>query len=161
MPAKTHIPQPKLNEALKELGSRIYKRRKELKLSSVTTSEAAGLSRMTLNRIEKGESSVTIGAYLKVLAVLGLSLEIIDKNQTANQLPEFPLEPNSKISLSKYPQLKSLAWQLKDTKDLNPNEALDLYERNWRHLDLKKMKPEERDLIQQLLKLKKRKKLLV
>jgi hypothetical protein len=47
---------------LRQLGQEIRERRKQLKLSAVATSEAAFISRMTLNRIEKGEPSVTLGA---------------------------------------------------------------------------------------------------
>jgi transcriptional regulator with XRE-family HTH domain len=36
---------------------------KALKVSATTAAEAAGMSRMTLHRIERGEPSVTMGAY--------------------------------------------------------------------------------------------------
>lgn len=158
MPAKTPLHQPKLKQHLNALGKAIRSRRKELKVSAVATSEAAGISRMTLNRIEKGESSVTIGAYLKVLSVLGLSLKVMDLNQN---MPSNKLSLSDKVTVDDYPQLKNLAWQLKNTTKLSPKEALDIYERNWRHLDLKKMKPEEWALIQELLTLLGRKKPLV
>ena len=50
-----------------------------------------------------------------------------------------------------FPQLKRLAWQLNDTVELNPRDALDLYERNWRYIDLDKMSIEERELILRLM----------
>lgn len=33
------------------------------------------------------------------------------------------------------PQLKRLAWQVHGAETLRPAEALDIYERNWRHVD--------------------------
>lgn len=73
---KLHMPRPapasgpKVKKLLCQLGLQIRSRRKNLKVSAVSTAEAAGISRMTLNRIERGEASVTIGAYLSVLSVL-------------------------------------------------------------------------------------------
>ena len=43
-----------------------------------TTAEAAGLSRVTLHRIERGEPAVTIGAYLNVITALGRHLDITE-----------------------------------------------------------------------------------
>jgi len=40
--------------------------------------ERADISRPTLHSIERGNSNVTIGAYVKVLAVLGLEQDITD-----------------------------------------------------------------------------------
>ena len=60
-----------------------------------------------------------------------------------------------------YQQLKRLAWQLKDTKELTPREALDLYERNWRHVDTAAMDEGERELIEVLLAAFGRERLLV
>ena len=39
------------------------------------------------------------------------------------------------VRLGDYPALKQLAWQLPGVAELTPAQALDLYERNWRHLD--------------------------
>ena len=52
--------------------------------------------------------------------------------------------------LADYPQLKRLAWQLPGAKALTPQEALNLYERNWRHVDVATLTPRERILVQQL-----------
>jgi len=49
------------NEQLIEIGRRIRTERKSLGISAIATSEAAGISRVTLHRIEKGVPSVTIG----------------------------------------------------------------------------------------------------
>jgi len=46
--------------------------------------------------------------------------------------------------------LKLLAWQIHAATKLTPVEALNLYERNWRHIDLQDMEPHERDLVDAL-----------
>lgn len=123
-------------------------RRKQLKVNATTAAEAAGLSRPTLYRIERGESSVTLGAYVAAAAALGLAFRLADPLAdpgpgTAGALP-------LQIMLADYPELKRLAWQLQGVEALTPQEALNLYERNWRHVDTAALSPRERTLVQQL-----------
>ena len=56
-----------LKELLGRLGQRIRTRRKLLKISAVAASEAAGISRMTLNRIESGYSRSGAATLVEVL----------------------------------------------------------------------------------------------
>ena len=107
------------------------------------------MSRVTLHRIERGEPSVTIGAYLNALAVLGLDFEILapaaDEREKADRKGWIP----ARIRLDEYPQLKQLAWQVQiDT--LTPAEALSIYTRNKRHIDERAMDERERDLLKAL-----------
>lgn len=148
MPSKAPPQGTQLNKALRQLGQQIRLRRKTLKVSAVVTSEAAGISRMTLNRIERGEASVTIGAYLNVISILGLKINLASANpdQRASKL-----KPPEEIRIADFPQLKRLAWQLKGSTKISAEEALDLYERNWRHLDQRKLNTRERELINALL----------
>jgi transcriptional regulator with XRE-family HTH domain len=162
MPASAPPSGPKVKELLRRLGQRIREHRKELKVSTVGTAEAAGVSRMTLNRIESGEPSVTMGAYLNVIASLGLELHLSDAQLTGEASFDSPgLNLGSKILISEYPQLKKLAWQIKKTKELSPQEALNIYERNWRHIDVERMSSKERKFIERLLKLFDKERLLV
>lgn len=158
MPAKAPPRGTQLKKVLRQLGQEIRDRRKQLELSAVATSEAAFISRMTLNRIEKGEPSVTLGAYINVLSALGLELDLRDKNRIRDEsLGELP----KRIRVADYPQLKRLAWQLKDSTELSPEEALELYERNWRHVENDNLQKKERQLIDRLLAKLGRSKLLV
>lgn len=157
-------PSPSNNKAqkkaLQELGWRLREYRKKMKISAVATSEAAGISRVTLYRIEQGEPSVAIGAYISVIFALGLKLElngIVERKVKASDLQKIP----KKISIADYKQLKRLAWQIKDSKTLSPEEALNLYERNWRHIDLKNIDEREKKLIYSLLSFFGRERLLV
>jgi transcriptional regulator with XRE-family HTH domain len=152
MPAKLpRIDTATLNK-LTLLGQQIRLHRKELKVTATATAEAAGLSRVTLHRIEKGEPSVSMAAYMSVTKALGLELtispvdELIPKEARASRKGWVPAQ----VFIPDYPQLKQLAWQIHAATRLTPVEALNLYERNWRHLDLQNMEPHERDLVDAL-----------
>ena len=139
---------------LQALGAQIRAQRKALRLSATVTAEAAGVSRVTLHRIEKGEASVTIGAWCNALAALGLSLQAgsatdaraDNGSQRADRVGWIP----ARVALADYPQLRSLAWQVHGTNTLTPTEALGIYERNARHLDLQAMSADEQALLQGL-----------
>ena len=60
------------------LGEQLRAQRKRLGVSATTAAEAAGMSRVTLHRIERGEPSVTMGAWLNAAAALGLELGVVD-----------------------------------------------------------------------------------
>jgi transcriptional regulator with XRE-family HTH domain len=125
-----------------------------MRISAVATAGAAGLSRVTLHRIERGEASVTIGAYFNVAAALGVGIRLTTPvaAHTANSPPDArQIALPQHIRLSDYPQLQSLAWQLPGAQQLTPQEALGLYERNWRHVDAAQMSAQERALVNLLV----------
>ena len=150
MPQKS----PPLNEftaaKLYSLGAQMAERRKALGVSATVAAEAAGMSRVTLHRIEKGEPSVTMGAWSNAIAALGMQLQLQD--QATVQTP--PTERAGwwpvRIALNDYPQLKALAWQVQGTDHLTPVEAFDIYERNARHMDMASMDSQEQALWQAL-----------
>jgi transcriptional regulator with XRE-family HTH domain len=145
-----------LAKALRALGLRLRAQRKHLRVSSTATAEAAGMSRQTLFRIEKGEPSVAIGAWLSAAAAVGLELELRDPTRRAPAL-KLP----ASVRPADYPQLRKLAWQLKSDVELTPQEALDIYERNWRHVDVGSLTARERTLVEKLLAAFGRERLLV
>lgn len=59
-------------QALAKLGEDIVVARKKRRISTVSMAERAFLSRSTYNKIEKGDPTVSMGAYVTVLAILGL-----------------------------------------------------------------------------------------
>lgn len=63
---------PKFQAILDQMGENIKLARKRRKLTAVQVAERAGVARSTLYLIEKGDSSVAMGAYFNVLRVLGL-----------------------------------------------------------------------------------------
>lgn len=161
MPAKSPSIPPRLEKTLRTLGERLRARRKALGINATTTAEAAGMSRVTLHRIERGEPSVAMGAYLAAISSLGLELSLIELKGLRHSGESGAKRPPSKIRLADYPQLKKLGWQLKDSKELSPDEALEIYERNWRHINIKALSPRERRLLESLLEFFGRKRLLV
>ena len=150
MPAKLPRIDTATRNKLTLLGGQIRLRRKELKVTAMATAEAAGLSRVTLHRIEKGVPSVSMAAYLSVIYALGLEFTIFPLDELIPKEGGRKGWIPAKILISDYPQLKQLAWQAHASTELTPVEALNLYERNWRHLDLQNMEPHERDLVDAL-----------
>jgi transcriptional regulator with XRE-family HTH domain len=134
------------------LGQRIRAHRKSLRISATAAAEAAGMSRVTLHRIENGEPSVTMGAYLNAMAALGLDFGITRPLDQATETTDDDRQGwiPARIRLADYPQLKQLAWQVHGTDELTPGEALSIYERNWRHVDVQAMVPRERHLVDAL-----------
>lgn len=63
---------PKFQKTLAKMGENIKLARKRRSLTTIQVSEGAGIDRTTLYHIEKGNSSVSLGAYFNVLRVLGL-----------------------------------------------------------------------------------------
>lgn len=141
---------------LQALGSQIRARRKALRVSSVAAAEAAGMSRVTLHRIEKGAPSVAAGAWANAMAAVGLSLVAL-KTEDAHGAGPGQANPVNlaewipvRVRLADYPQLKALAWQVHGTDTLTPIEALGIYERNARFLDAAALSAAERALLQAL-----------
>ena len=56
----------------------------------------------------------------------------------------------ARVALADYPQLRALAWQVHGTDTLTPAEALGIYERNARHLDMAAMPVHEQALLEAL-----------
>ena len=130
------------------MGARLRSHRKAQRVSVTAAAEAAGVSRETWHRLERGEPSVTIGAYLNAFLAVGLNLIIDDPRAPHADTHKHTL-PTSLV-LSDYPQLSRLAWQLSPATVLTLREAHALYERNWRHIDRAALGDAERQLIQQL-----------
>jgi len=149
MPAKAPLLGDILATRLQALGERIRAHRKRQKVSATVAAEAAGMSRVTWHRIERGEPSVTMGAYLSAIDAIGLQLELRDPQAPPSTADSGNLP--ARVRLAEYPQLKGLAWQLHDVDELSPADALSLYERNWRHIDRAGMVPAERALLQALV----------
>ncbi len=127
------------------LGERIRTARKRQRVTAVAAAQAAGISRVTLHRIERGEPTVAVGAWVAIATALGLAFDLLDAKAAAaaTKLPK-------RIRLRVFPQLKKLAWQLQGVDEISPPEALALYERNWRHLDHTALSNEEAALIDAL-----------
>ena len=152
MSAKLPYASSAVTERIQIIGGTIRAQRKNLHISAQATADCAHISRVTLHRIEKGEPSVTMGAYFTVLDALGLQIQTKSKaglgeeSQAGSNTSVIP----SEIKLTEYPQLKQLAWHIHGLDALTPIEAFGIYDRNWRHLDATSLTPLEKSLIDAL-----------
>jgi transcriptional regulator with XRE-family HTH domain len=154
-------------QLLVELGERLRKARLRRALTAEQVARAAGITRVTLHRAERGEPAITAGTLIKVMAALGLSGDVAllardDKLGRLMQDERLPPRRVAKpvrrraarparIRIDDYPQLRQIAWHLASgTGDLAPEEAFALYERNWRHIDRDAMSARERALVKRL-----------
>ncbi|MBC5766548.1 helix-turn-helix domain-containing protein [Ramlibacter albus] len=148
MPATSPALDTEARADLGKLGELISHRRKALRVSAVAAAESAGMSRVTLHRIEHGEPAVTMGAYLNALHVLGLQLQVVEAVGTPKQRQA---SAEGMVRIDDYPQLRQLAWQLREGAEVTGEEALAIYERNWRHVDEAALEAHERELIDSLV----------
>lgn len=67
-----HSPPAAVRRALRKLGADIHDARRRRRLPMAVVAERAFTSRSTLQKIEAGDTSVSIGIYAGVLHALGL-----------------------------------------------------------------------------------------
>lgn len=91
-----------------------------------------------------------MGAYVNAMLALGLLPTLPEAGLAAPNERCSKAGGSAGISLSDYPELRRLAWQLPEGFELTPEEALGLYELHWRHVDIAHLAPEERALLERL-----------
>ena len=77
MTNRQQVVLPKYAQLLQEMGENIKLARKRRKLTAIQVAERAGIARSTLYLVEKGDASVSMGAYFNVLSVLGLQTDFL------------------------------------------------------------------------------------
>lgn len=145
---------PLSDPAALALGKTLCQRRKALGISMAAAAEAAGMSRYTWHKMERGDPRVALGFLLAAARVLGMQCDLTLQDQKHAAVEASP-DPSDwlplVIRLADYPGLQRLAWQLREgVETLTPREAWGLYQRNGRHLDPERLQPEERALMQGL-----------
>ena len=94
MVTKKHIVFPKYLKILSLLGENIKLARKRRKLTSMQVAERAGIDRGTLREVERGNPSVSMGAYFNVLRTLNLQddfLKIAADDEFGKKLQDLQL----------------------------------------------------------------------
>ena len=76
MAKKYVLLEPNIEDKIRKMGQRIKKARLRRNISIESISEKAGISESTFYAIEHGASTVSLGAYAAVLAILGLDNDI-------------------------------------------------------------------------------------
>lgn len=77
MKKKKQILFPKHQRMMEQVGENLKLARKRRKLTTIQVAERANINRTTLYQIEKGNPSVSMGAYFNVLRTLGLHQDIL------------------------------------------------------------------------------------
>jgi transcriptional regulator with XRE-family HTH domain len=67
---------PAMVRQLADLGARLRLARLRRRYSAVTVAARAGITRVTLSRVEKGDPGTGLGAYVSVMRVLGLQTDL-------------------------------------------------------------------------------------
>ena len=157
MPAKSPPLATSQAQLLGQFGERLRLSRLRRGQSAEQVAARAGIARVTLHRLERGEPAVTLGTLMNVLGVLGLADElgrlachdqasqtVADEHLPRRRLP-------LRIRLANYPQLRQAAWHIADPDaELTPQEAFNLYEAHWRYIDADAMLPIESALLEGL-----------
>ena len=97
MPRKPPVVFPQEQRLLSELGERLRLARKRRKLSNAVVAQRAGVSRTTVYKVEAGDPGATLGAYVRVLAVLGLEGDLnllAADDRIGRKLQDLALEPS-------------------------------------------------------------------
>src|SRR6516165_968835 len=94
--------------ALRKLGQDIRDARRRRRIPVAILAERASISRMTLNRIEKGDAAVSVGNYATALFALGLIDRIADladamHDKVGRELEEEHLPERIRLSRSRKP----------------------------------------------------------
>jgi hypothetical protein len=61
-------------------------------------------------------------------------------------------EGDMQLRVADYPQLRLIAWNRREDDLVDEDEALALYERNWRYVDQHALSQDERQLIDRLVR---------
>lgn len=106
-----HTPPAAVRRALRKLGADIHDARRRRKLPMAVVAERAFTSRSTLQRVEAGDTNVSIGIYAGVLQALGL-LEAL--GQIADISNDSVGQALASADLPKHVHLKRLTGSSRD-----------------------------------------------
>jgi hypothetical protein len=76
MPSKAPLAYPSEAKRLADFGERLRLARLRRRLTAIVVAERANISRPTLAKAERGDPSVTLGTYLRILAIYGLENDL-------------------------------------------------------------------------------------
>ncbi len=115
MAKKTASLLPSLAKYLQQMGDNIRLARLRRRLSSSLVAERAGMTRPTLRSIERGEPTVSIGAYANVLMSLGLEKDLLliaSQDELGRKLQDAGISVKSRSPKLHTPKSKSFESRL-------------------------------------------------
>lgn len=77
MPAASDVNSVLDRQLLLQLGERLRRARVKRGMTTTQLAQQAGISRMTLSAVEAGAPTPTMGTYLRVMSVLGVSQDLV------------------------------------------------------------------------------------
>jgi len=113
MPATSRLPSAFERQLLIQLGERLRRARQSQGITAVALAERVGISRMTLNAVEAGEPTPTMGTYLRVMSALGVAgdLAVVASGELRT---DAPAESAPKVVLS----ARNVAHDIQDLQSL-------------------------------------------
>ena len=94
MKSKKQLLFPKHQKIIEQVGENLKLARKRRKLTTIQVAERADINRATLYQVEKGNPSVSMGAYFNVMRVLGLQddfLKLASDDELGKKLQDLNL----------------------------------------------------------------------
>lgn len=83
---KPHTFHPQTLDAAQLLGLEVARTRRERRWTSVELAERAGISPVTLRKIERGDPTVELGSAFEVATLLGIVLFAPDRKELSTML---------------------------------------------------------------------------
>jgi transcriptional regulator with XRE-family HTH domain len=94
MPRTFQRPFPSVERQMSAFGARLRAARMRRHITTILFAKRMGISRDTLNRLEKGDATIALGTYMRALHVLGLEKDFDDvarDDQLSRKLQEVDL----------------------------------------------------------------------
>lgn len=88
----SRTPPVAVKRALRKLGEDLRNARRRRRIPTALMAERVGVTRVTLDRAEKGDSSVSMGVYASMLFVLGMIDRLADVASVQNDEVGIALE---------------------------------------------------------------------
>lgn len=110
MPRTFQRPFPSVEKQIRAFAERLKLARMRRGMSTSLFAERLGVSRDTLNRLEKGDGNIAIGTYMRALRILGLDADmdpVARDDELGRKLQDLNLP--SRISPSKRTRAKKSA----------------------------------------------------
>lgn len=99
-----------VKRALIKLGQDLCKARKRRRIPMQLAAERASISRATLSKIEKGDEGVSLGAYARILFVLGMIGRLAELVDSASDELGLDLEAENLPKRIRIPRKEKLGW---------------------------------------------------
>jgi len=76
MPSPAPLLYPRQAKLVADFGQRLREARLRRRFTASLVAERADISRQTLTKVERGDPSVTLGTYVRVLVAVGLESDV-------------------------------------------------------------------------------------